>query len=339
MITRGKNFFGRCVALLLTAALTVFLAGAAAGPAEAQTIEYKISHTHPDGQTFSIFSKKFMEVLKEKTGGAVVGTEYPDGVLGSERANAEGLLAGTLEVTFITTAALCNWAPKLQILDLPFLYNTREAAVEKIDGPLGAEMVKALDAAGFKAILFSDLGGRFFTNSKLPIRKAGDMTGLKMRTMESTIQFETYRLLGVNPMPLAYTELFLALQQKTIDGMDMIMNLIWGQKFYEVQKYMTLSNHFYAFYAMAVNPTFWNRLSPEQQKAVVEAAEEAKQHTRVEVARMDDEYLKLLEDETDMEIVYPDDIDFDSFRTAVAPIYDQFEPEIGADLLAIARGK
>ena len=335
-VLKGRKLIGCCAALLLSLSVAVLWVGSTSAAAQ-PVIKYKISHTHPDGQTYSIFAKKFMESFEKKTGGSVVGTEYPEGVLGSERANAEGLLAGTIEVTFITSAALCNWAPKLQVLDLPFLYNSREIAQAKIDGPLGGEMVKALDAVGFKSILFSDLGGRFFTTSKLPIYKVSDLAGLKMRTMESTIQLATYTLMGANPTPLPATELFLALQQKTVDGMDMILSLIWGQKFHEVQNYMTLSNHFYAFYTMIVNPAFWNKLSPEQQTALVEAAEEAKLHTRAEVTRIDAEYLTLLETQSKLKIVYPEEIDYESFKTAVAPIYEQFEPEIGAELLSLAR--
>jgi len=315
-----------CLIFLLSALMTGYAQ-------KKEIIEFKLAHCQNEGGAYSIFARKFIELVKEKSEGQIIGTEYPSMVLGAEREVAEGVQLGTIEVTNITVAPLSNFVPQLQVLDLPFVFATPEEAYKKIDGPLGDKLLELINQAGFKALVFTDCGGRHLTTRAKPIYKKDDLKGLKMRVMEIPLHIETYRLLGCNPTVIGFSELFTALQQGVVDGMDMPISLIWRENFYEAQKYLMLTNHFFAFSVMIVNPDFWNKLLPEQQRFFLEAAKEAKLYQRQQVKKLDSDCLDLLKTKSDLEIIPSEDIDLESFRNAVGPVYKEYEDIIGKDLI------
>lgn len=296
-------------------------------------IEFKFAHCQNEGMPYSILAKKFIELVKEKSEGKIIGKEYPAMVLGAEREMAEGVQMGTIEIANITVAPLSNFAPQLQVLDLPFVFETPEDAHKKIDGPLGKKLTEILDNRGFKTLGFTESSGRHLTTNTKPVYKAGDLKGMKIRVMEIPLHIDTYTLLGSDPTVINFGELFTALQQGVVDGMDMPINLIWGQRFYEVQKYLMLTNHFYCHSVMLASPTFWEKLTPEQQQIFIEAAEEARLYQREQIKKLDAECLDNIKSKSSMEIISTDKIDIKSFREAVRPVYEKYEDVVGKDLL------
>ena len=260
---------------------------------------------------------------------------YPNSSLGSERVMFEACQMGTLEVAYGTTSVLANFDTNLQVLDLPFLFTDEAHARKALTGELGEAAAANLGDIGLMNLTYMENGIRHMMNNKHPINTPDDVKGLKMRTMENTVHMRAFELMGASPTPMAFTELFTALQQGTVDGNEQPIFLTMTSRFEEVQKYLSLTGHFYTAGIATINKNFFESLPEDLQKVVTDAADVARE-AQYQYCDEDNatalEYLK-----TKMEVNEITPENHQLFVDVTAPVYDEVEAVVGADLMAIAR--
>lgn len=272
--------------------------------------------------------KKFKEVVESKTGGKYEVQLYPNAQLGDDVRATEAVRLGTLEMTGPSTSPLAGICPELMVFDLPFLFADTKIAYTVLDGPAGQRIMDKLETKGLKALVYWENGFRHITNSAREIKSPADIKGLKIRTMENQIHLAAWRALGANPAPMPFSEVFTAMQQKTIDGQENPIPTIYAQKFYEVQKYCTLTGHVYTPHILLIGKSLWDKFSREDQKIFQEAAYTARDHVRTVSAEMNQEQVKLLQ-KSGMNVTELSAAQKKVFQNAVQSVYDQFADKIG----------
>ncbi|MBO8163599.1 MAG: DctP family TRAP transporter solute-binding subunit [Brevibacillus sp.] len=305
--------------------------GGGQGGQAAETVTLKVGHTLADTSHYQKGLEKFKELVSSKTNGTVEIEIFPNGSLGGERDMVEGLNVGSVDMVLTSTGPMSGFVPEVTVVDLPFLFKSAEHAHKVLDGEIGQQLLEKVDAQlGVKSLAWWENGFRNVTNNKRPIEKPEDLKGLKIRTMENDIHMDAFNALGAQPTPMSFTELFTALQQGVIDGEENPVPIIMTSRFYEVQKYLTMTRHFYSPSLLLVSKAKFDSLTPEQQKALEEAALEAAKYERQVVQEMDNEYLSQLK-EKGMEIIENPDIE--PFVQAVQPVYEKYEAQFGKDLI------
>lgn len=277
-------------------------------------------------------AEKFRDLLEEKTGGKYTVTIFPGGQMGGERQQWEGIMTGTLDMTISSTGPLPAWFPQFQVFDFPYLFTNEAQADAVLDGPLGTEMFALLETKGIKPLSWMENGFRNFTNDTRPLVEPEDLKGLKIRVMENPLMMDTIRLLGADPTPIPFNELYTALQQGVVDGQENPINLIYTSKFHEVQKYLTVSGHFYSPYILAMNKAKFESFPADVQNAIIEAAMEARLYQREVSRRQVAEYLDKMIEEKGLEVVTLTDEQKQKWAEATLPIYEQYKDKIGLDL-------
>lgn len=288
-------------------------------------VGHVLAPTHP----YTLGLQKFADLVAEKTDNQVKVEVFHSSQLGNERDMIEGLQLGTLEMALVSTAPLSSFTDDFLVFDLPFIFKDTVNARKVVDSEIGQDMLDDLDSQGIIGLCYMENGFRNITNNKGPINAPEDLKGLKIRTMENPVHMESINSLGASATPMAFGELFTALQQGTIDGQENPLPVIESSKFYEVQKYLTISEHFYAPSPLLIGKDFYNGLSPELQSAIKEAALEAREYERQLIDEMNEKLMVELE-EKGMEINKPDKA---PFIAAVQPVYEQFEDKIPAELV------
>jgi tripartite ATP-independent transporter DctP family solute receptor len=216
---------------------------------------------------------------------------HPAGELGSDGAILEGVRLGSIELGLTGNPFFTQFAPRLNVMDLPYLFRDAAHAHKVMDGPVGASLLKDLERNRMKGLAFWEIGFRHVTNSKHPIRAPQDLSGIKIRTTPNKAHIEAFKLWGANPLPMAFTELYLALQTGTVDAQENPINNIYANRMHEVQKFLSLTGHAYTASIIVMNLAKFNALPTEQQKALVDSAREAALHQRELNARQESENL------------------------------------------------
>ena len=241
-------------------AAVMFMVIMAAGAASAAP-EYKIkvayisSESHPTAQAMTGFAKDVDSASK----GRIKVELYPNGQLGSDRELCEGVQMGTIQMVVSSTSALAGFDKRIQVLDLPYLFTTRKAAFDAVDGELGKKLNSYLEKKGFLVLGYQENGFRHVTNSKRPIKTPADLKGLKIRTMENPMHIAFFKELGANPTPMSWGELYTALQQGTVDAQENPYAMIDDGKFYEVQKYVSETGHVFSYEILIANKKFMDK--------------------------------------------------------------------------------
>ena len=290
----------------------------------------KVAHVVNEQDAFHLCALKFKEVVEAETGGEITVTIFPNAKLGDERALLENMKMGAVDAGIITSGPIINFLPEFGIFDLPFLFRSPEHAYAVLDGPIGQGMLQSMESQGWMGLAYGERGFRNLTNSKRSVQTPEDMKGLKIRLMQNPVYVESFKLLGANAVPMAWTEALTALQQGTIDGQENPLNVIVSFKLFESQKHLSLTRHAYAPNVIMMSKITWNRLSPEQQEIVKKAAGEAAWANRNYDNEKAAEWLQFLKDQG-MEVV--ENPDLGAFRQAVQPIYDKYEEKFGKERL------
>ena len=276
--------------------------------------------------------KKFKELVEKKSNGRIKVNLFGDGQLGNDKSMMEALQMGTLDMTLPSSSPVAEFNKSFLAFDLPFLFKTPQEADKILDGKIGKDILATLDGSQIKGLCYFENGFRNLTNSKRPINRVDDLQGLKIRTMQNPIMLETFKLWGANPIPMAFNEVFTALEQKTIDGQENPNTLIYDAGFYEAQKYITISRHFYTPYVFMMSKKKWDGLSKEDQKLIQECADEAKLFQRETNRKIDSEYLqKMKEKGVEVNELSPDAIA--EMKQVAQPVYEKFAGDIGKDRL------
>ena len=263
------------------------VAVAACGLASAQERTIKFTTQNPKGHPLVMGLEKFAEIVQAKSGGKIKVNLFPGGVLGGDAPVVSALQGGTIEMASMNSGILASQVKDFAVFDYPFMFANGKEADAVVDGPFGKKMHAKLEPKGLIGLTYWELGFRSITNSKRPITKVEDMEGLKLRVIPNAINVDWVKALGANPTPLAFPELYAALEQKAIDGQENPISVINANKFFEVQKYVTLTNHQYNPQSVLMSKKFWDSLNPAEQKIITEAAAESTVYQRQQ-ARLQD---------------------------------------------------
>jgi tripartite ATP-independent transporter DctP family solute receptor len=267
---------------LFVKTLVAAVALAAFGIAQAQTRTIKFANQNAKGHPIVSGMERFAELVDKRSGGKLKVQVFPGGALGSDQANVSALQGGTLEMAAMNSGIFANLVKEFAIYDFPFLFGNPREADAVVDGPFGQGLHKKLDEKGLVGLAYYELGFREITNSKRPINKVEDIAGLKLRVIPNPINVDWVRALGANPTPLPFPELYAALEQGAVDGQENPVATIKGAKLFEVQKYMTLTNHQYNPQSVIVSKKFWETLSPADRKILQDAAVESAGYQRTQ---------------------------------------------------------
>lgn len=319
---------------LLAGALALGMGAGLAWPALAQT-ELKIGWTTSDGETdpYAIAARGLAAALEDEAPGEFTFSYFPNRQLGDEREMVEALEFGTLDVGIITNAVIANVAPAFQLNDMPFLYGNEAQAHAVLDGEVGQRMLAGLSDNGIVGLAFAEGGFRHMINNERPVSTPGDVDGVKYRVMQNPVFIGMFQALGGNAVPMAWGEVYTAVQQGTVDGLEIPIAVIQNNNFAEVVQYLSLTRHTYSALGVLMSQRTFDRLSPEQQDAVRAAAQAAAIAQRATVAENTNAIIQALE--ADGMVINEVD-DPGAFRSLVTPVYDEFRDSIGSDLLDAA---
>lgn len=310
----------------LAAGLVVGLGTACA--ASAQTTTLKIGYATTKESHYGVGSTTFCDEVEKGTQGRYKCQHFPNSALGGEREQIEAVQLGTQDLVNTSTGPVGNFVPEVKIVDIPFLFRDYDHARKVMDGPIGQDILAKFPSKGIIALAWTENGFRHMTNSKRDIVKPSDAAGLKMRTMENKVHMDGYRTFGILPTPMAFPELFGALQQGTVDGQENPIPVILSSKFAQVQKHLSLTGHVYSPALLLLSPKVWNKLSDADKKVFVEAARKAGAAQRKKVNEDENNGIAQLEKDG-MKVVRT--VDGNAFREALKPAYTGYAKEFGAD--------
>lgn len=311
----------------VAAALTLTSAGAV-GAVETLSIGWTEADT--EDNAYALAARYFVEELEKIAPGEFDAEFHPNHELGDETQMLQQMQLGSLDAGVITATQVANIEPAFQLNDLPFLYDSNEEAHAVLDGEVGQELLSRLTEKGIVGLGFTEAGFRNVINNVRPIHQTSDLNGVKLRMQPSDIFISTFDALGANPVPMEWSDVFTAVQQGTVDGLEIPVAGIYTNKFAEVTDYLSLTQHAYNAQALLLSKQFFDALSPELQDAVRTAADRAIKRQRSTMASMKDELLQKL-GEAGMSINEVDDLQ--AFRDAVQPVYEEYRGRIGPELV------
>ena len=249
--------------------------------AHAKVMRMKLATVTPPHHAYNEGAREFARRIKEATGGAIDIRVYPGGQLGKgERELLEGMQMGTIDLAVTATGPVSGFSQSMMVLDLPFLFRDYHHVDVVLDGPVGRRLLDDLERARLKGLSFFENGFRNFTNSARPLLRPEDFTGLKFRTMENPVHLASVRQLGAQAVPMSWGEVYTSLQTKVIDGQENPVAIIHGYKLNEVQKYLSLTGHFYSPAPLTMSLRRFTSLKPEWQKLFIETAVEVATYER-----------------------------------------------------------
>jgi len=277
---------------------------------------------------------RMAEEVAKKTGDRVTIQVFPNQQLGNERDMIEGMQLGTIDLAIINTPLLASFDSRFQIFDMPFMFNDWAHVNRVVSGQIGQSLLKSLESKNLMGLAYSTAGHRHVLNYKRPIKTIDDMKGLKIRVLDNPVHVAIVNAMGANATPMQYSEVATALRQRTVDGLDSPTAAVVSEKFYETQKYMSLTGHVFTGVVYLIGMKRYQSLSPELQKILLEAGRvgadlETEQHNKAEV-----DGIELLRKQHGMTI---DTVDKGPFRARMQPVFDRFQDRVGKDLIETVR--
>ncbi|ALG74033.1 ABC transporter substrate-binding protein [Azospirillum thiophilum] len=322
--------------LLATGLAAALLAPvAAATTASAQEVKtriirfgYGLSESSNQGRAVKFLA----EEMSKRSGGKFKMKGFGDASLGSDIQMQNALIGGAQEMMVGSTATLVGIVKDFGVYDLPFLFNNEKEADAVLDGPFGEKLLKALNDKGLVGLVYWENGFRNLTNSKRPITKIEDMGGIKLRVMQNPVYIDMFNRFGANAVPLAFSELFTALETGTVDGQENPVTTIQSSKFYEVQKYLTISRHVYSPWIVLASKRWYDGLSADEKKILNESAVASREFERKDSRDASAQSVAYLK-EKGMQINELSPAELDRMREMVKPAFDKYAAEGGADVL------
>lgn len=310
---------------------------APSGKQESKT-QLKIATMTPASHMYSQGAQKFADLIKERTNGRIEITVYPDGQLGKgERELLEALQQGTVDLYAGSTGPVGGFSPSMLIVDIPFLFRDYSHVDKVLDGPIGRQLLDDLEKANLKGLAFWENGFRNLTNSKKAVKVPEDAKGLKIRTMENKVHITAWKEVGVIPTPMAWAEVYGALQQKVVDGQENPVAVVHSSKFSEVQKYLSMTQHVYSPAPIIMSLKKWQALSKEDQDLFMKIALEVAPLQR-KLGR--DSEQKMLTELEQKGMVITRDIDKAAWQKAMQPAFEEFSKQFGKEKIdAILQAK
>ncbi|WP_066708871.1 TRAP transporter substrate-binding protein [Celeribacter ethanolicus] len=294
--------------------------------ADIDPVTLRLAHVVNEQDAYHTAAVKFQELVSERSDGAITVEIFPNATLGDERTLLEGMQIGTVDMGIITNGPVANFLEDIAVFELPFLFPSPEAAYSVLDGEIGQELLGRLEEVNLKGLAYAERGFRNLTNSKRPVNTPADLDGLRIRVMENPVYIDSFRELGADAIPMAWTEALTGMQQNTIDGQENPVGVVYSFKLNETQTNMTMTRHTYAPAIFVMGMSKWNQLSEETQGIIAAAAQEAAEYERALNAELEEEQLAALKD-AGMNVV--EDADLAAFSAAVQPVYDKYGEKFG----------
>lgn len=308
---RGPLYLGLCLLLTVSSGMSATI--------------LKLGHIADPQNPYAQGAQKLADLMKDKSKGTVEIQVFPSSQLGNQRDLIEGLTFGTVDMTLTSTAVFGNFVPEMGVFDLPFIFRDVDHAYKAMD-KVCMEVGKLGEARGVKTLGVMENGVRHMTNNRGPIRKPVDMKGLKIRVMEQPVYIEMMKALAASPTPMAFGELYTALQKGVIDGQENPLAHIWTSRFFEVQKYISLTAHTYSGEPVLISLAAWSGLSPDQQKALQASVDEAVVWQRNLCRELEGDYIKNINSSGKAAI--NDDVDKDAFASATKGTWKIFADSV-----------
>lgn len=291
-----------------------------------------VNEDHPVG----VGVKKMQEILGAKSGGKLKIASFWGGSAGGDLQASQALRAGTQEMVCTSSSPLVGIVKELGVFDLPFLFANEREADAVLDGAAGAFFTRKLDEAGLVNLAYWENGFRNLTNSRRPVTKVEDFSGVKVRVMQNNIFLDTFRTLGSNAVPMAFGEVFTALETKTIDGQENPFVTIETSKFNEVQRFLSVTNHAYTPFLVLYSKRLWERLSPQEQALLREAAMEGQKVQRAANRELNARSLASLRAKG-MQVNEISAAEQERIRAKVVSVYEKHKETIGAEAITLVQ--
>lgn len=309
---------GTLMLLLLTGCTTV-------GEAEAQMPEYVFTYAENQAEDYPTTqgAYRFAEMVKEKTNGKIEILVHCNGVLGDEKTVIEQMQFGGVDFARVSLSPLAEYVPKLNVLQMPYLYTDSDHMWDVLEGEIGTDFMNSFGESKLVALSWYDAGARNFYNSIKPIEKLEDIRGMNVRVQESGLMMDTMKALGANPKPMAYDEVYSALQTGTIDCAENNWPSYESIRHYEVARYYTIDEHTRVPEMQLISKSTWNQLTPEYQEIIKECAQESAKYERtLWKKREKTSEAKVIKEGCILTELLPGEKE--RFREAVMPMYERY---------------
>ncbi|MBN7755712.1 MULTISPECIES: TRAP transporter substrate-binding protein DctP [Alphaproteobacteria] len=316
--------------LLKAAALSVSVAALSAGAVSAAEIKfsYPVAQDSTMGQTVT----KFAELVEEKTGGAVTVRQFPQAQIGNEIQSISSAQGGIVEMAVTTTAGLAAMVPEFNVFQLPFMFGSYEQLDKVSRSPVSQKILDKMEPNNLVGLCFWDYGFRNITNNKRPVTSLDDVQGLRIRTIQNKVYIDALSAMGMNPTPLPFPETFTALETGAIDGNEIANDVTRSTSFYEVQDYLTETQHFTTISVVYASKKFWDGLDASQQDAVRAACAESSDYNREIINASSGETLEFLK-EKGMQIDTISAENLQAFRDAVKPVVEEVSAQLDQEIV------
>lgn len=316
----------------LLVALAVGAAGIAAHAADLRPHIVRFGYGLAEDSNQGRAAKFLVDDLAKRTGGKFRMKGFASAALGSDIQMQNALIGGAQEMTVVSTATLVGIVDDFGVFDLPFLFANTKEADAVLDGPVGQKLMAKLESKGLVGLAYWENGFRNLTNSKHAITSMDDLKGVKLRVMQNPMYIDMFNSMGANAVPLSFSELFTALESKTVDGQENPVNTIESSKFYEVQKYLSITNHVYSPWIVLASKKWWDGLNADEKKAVTDSVIASRDFERKDSRA---EGARALEDlkKKGMQVTVLNDKELDRMRAAARPAITKFAAAGHADLV------
>ncbi|RYX95946.1 MAG: DctP family TRAP transporter solute-binding subunit [Comamonadaceae bacterium] len=311
------------------------LGGAFLAPAAYAQKTIKIGYAVSRDSHYGAGADAFCSEIEKRTAARYKCSQAPNATLGNEREMVEAAQIGSLDIAFVSSGTVGNFVPDIRVLDIPFLFRDYAHARNTLDGEIGQKLLAQFPSKGLVALAWGENGFRQLTTSRRAINKPADLASVKLRTMENKVHIESFKTLGALPTPMAWPEVYTALQQGTIDGQENPLPILATARLWQVQKYLALTSHIYSPTLFLASPAMYGKLSDEDKKSFLAAAKIGAEAQRARVTKEDQSVIAQAEKEG-MTVTRPNTAEF---RTALEPAFKEFEKTYGPTLKAIAAVK
>lgn len=322
-----KNFLTKMSLIALSAIILPFFIYAD----DAHAKKFKLGHVLPPDHSWNICAQGFAKEVTEKTQGRVTINVFPSGQLGNEKDMVEGLQLGTIQMGLIGGGSFQDLEPKMGIANLPYAWSDHAHAYRAFDGELGDSLFSLLEKKGIIGLGWWENGFRNITNNTRAINTPEDLKGLKLRVTPIKLRLDTFNALEALPVPLPFSELYSALQQKVVDGQENPLAIIYSSHFYEVQKYLSMTGHIWGTAILTIADRSWKKIAPEDQKIVQEAAYKWRDKQREMVRNAETEMVEKLKAKG----MIVNTVNKAPFVEKVQSVYKDYEPVFGKDLITL----
>lgn len=327
----NRTLLARAVSAALLPAALILSSGLASAQVQERTLRMSLANnkTHPQ----NLGAERFAELVSQKSGGKIQVKLFANGVLGPDVQGISAMQGGTLDMMVGTVNLLAGNIKEFTVLDFPFLFQTAKEADALVDGPIGQRLFAKLPERGLVGLAYFELGFRHFHTRNRPIRTADQLAGLKLRVQPAPMYIDLVNAFGANAVPMPFPETYGALEQGAIDGMSNPLINIADGKYYEVSKFVTITNHIYQPSWLGMSKKTYDKLSDEEKKIIVDAAQEARLYQRKTSREMEAVALETLK-KNGMEVIVLPPAEIAKLREKAKPVLAKFSQTVGPEFVA-----